>query len=87
MVRASWSSSPEEGLVQFSSRFSGPTSLKFGACERCMADGGNPSAAWETLKVADFEVGRDKDLADRPDKVKWYSPLEGDIWRPRAPGP
>ena len=61
--------------------------LKFGACERCMADGGDPSAAWEALKVADFEVGRDKDLADRPDKVKWYSPLEGDIWRPRAPGP
>jgi sterol 24-C-methyltransferase len=28
-----------------------------------------------------FEVLHEEDLADRPDPIPWYYPLEGDIWK------
>ncbi|KAJ7435023.1 delta-sterol C-methyltransferase [Mycena galericulata] len=35
--------------------------------------------AREALKTVGFEVQHEEDLADRPDPVPWYYPLEGDI--------
>ncbi|KAJ7634665.1 delta-sterol C-methyltransferase [Roridomyces roridus] len=35
--------------------------------------------AREALKTVGFEVQHEEDLADRPDVVPWYYPLEGDI--------
>jgi len=33
------------------------------------------------FKNVGFEVLHEEDLADRPDPVPWYYPLEGDIWK------
>ena len=38
-------------------------------------------AAFNALKKIGFEVQHEEDLADRPDPVPWYYPLEGDIWK------
>lgn len=35
--------------------------------------------AREALKTVGFEIEHEEDLADRPDEVPWYYPLEGDI--------
>lgn len=35
--------------------------------------------AREALKNVGFEIEHEEDLADRPDEVPWYYPLEGDI--------
>jgi sterol 24-C-methyltransferase len=35
--------------------------------------------AYDALKKVGFEVLHEEDLADRPDEVPWYYPLEGDI--------
>ena len=35
--------------------------------------------AREALKSVGFEILHEEDLADRPDDVPWYYPLEGDI--------
>lgn len=37
--------------------------------------------AFNALKKVGFEVLHEEDLADRPDPVPWYYPLEGDIWK------
>jgi len=37
--------------------------------------------AREALKTVGFEIEHEEDLADRPDDVPWYYPLEGDIWK------
>ncbi|RXW16875.1 hypothetical protein EST38_g8974 [Candolleomyces aberdarensis] len=36
-------------------------------------------AAREALKTVGFEIEHEEDLADRPDPIPWYYPLEGDI--------
>lgn len=35
--------------------------------------------ARNALKTVGFEIQHDEDLAERPDKIRWYYPLEGDI--------
>jgi hypothetical protein len=35
----------------------------------------------EALRTVGFEVEHEEDLAERPDEVKWYYPLEGDVWK------
>lgn len=35
--------------------------------------------AREALKNVGFEIQHEEDLADRPDAVQWYYPIEGDI--------
>jgi len=35
--------------------------------------------ARQALKTVGFEIEHEEDLADRPDDVPWYYPLEGDI--------
>jgi sterol 24-C-methyltransferase len=35
--------------------------------------------AREALKTVGFEIEHEEDLADRPDEVPWYYPLEGDL--------
>ncbi|KAK4688218.1 sterol 24-C-methyltransferase, partial [Tremellales sp. Uapishka_1] len=37
------------------------------------------SAARDALKSVGFEILHEEDLAERPDPVKWYYPLEGDL--------
>lgn len=37
--------------------------------------------AREALKTVGFEIEHEEDLADRPDPIPWYYPLEGDIWK------
>ncbi|EIW69708.1 hypothetical protein TREMEDRAFT_44172 [Tremella mesenterica DSM 1558] len=37
------------------------------------------AAARKALKAVGFEILHEEDLADRPDPVPWYYPLEGDI--------
>ena len=37
------------------------------------------SKAREALKAVGFEIEHEEDLAERPDAVPWYYPLEGDI--------
>jgi sterol 24-C-methyltransferase len=37
--------------------------------------------AREALKTVGFEIEHEEDLADRPDSVPWYYPLEGDIFK------
>ncbi|TDL18780.1 delta-sterol C-methyltransferase [Rickenella mellea] len=37
--------------------------------------------AREALKTVGFTIEHEEDLADRPDVVPWYYPLEGDIWK------
>ncbi|CAE6395872.1 unnamed protein product [Rhizoctonia solani] len=37
--------------------------------------------AREALKTVGFEILHEEDLADRPDPIPWYYPLEGDIWK------
>ena len=39
------------------------------------------SAAREAMKKVGFTIEHEEDLADRPDEVRWYYPLEGDIWK------
>jgi len=39
------------------------------------------SKSREALKTVGFQVEHEEDLAERPDEVKWYYPLEGDIWK------
>jgi len=39
------------------------------------------SKSREALKTVGFDVEHEEDLAERPDEVKWYYPLEGDIWK------
>lgn len=37
------------------------------------------SACTEALKTVGFEINHEEDLAERPDEVPWYYPLEGDV--------
>ncbi|KAF8842443.1 hypothetical protein BDN67DRAFT_1067734 [Paxillus ammoniavirescens] len=37
--------------------------------------------AREAMVNVGFTVEHDEDLADRPDEIPWYYPLEGDIWK------
>ena len=39
------------------------------------------SKAREALKTVGFKIEHEEDLAERPDEVRWYYPLEGDIWK------
>lgn len=34
----------------------------------------------QALKTVGFNIEHEEDLADRPDEVRWYYPLEGNIW-------
>jgi len=43
------------------------------------------SKAREALKTVGFQIEHEEDLAERPDEVKWYYPLEGDIWKAQTP--
>ena len=36
-------------------------------------------SARQALKTVGFEIEHEEDLADRPDPIPWYYPLEGDI--------
>jgi len=38
-------------------------------------------AARKAIKSVGFEVLHEEDLADRDDKVKWFTPLEGNIFK------
>ncbi|KAF8583078.1 hypothetical protein K439DRAFT_1647354 [Ramaria rubella] len=44
------------------------------------------SDAISALKAVGFEVEHAEDLAERPDQVPWYYPLEGDIWKAQTIG-
>ena len=35
----------------------------------------------QALLSVGFEIEHEEDLAERPDEVPWYYPLEGDIWK------
>jgi sterol 24-C-methyltransferase len=35
----------------------------------------------QALLSVGFEIDHEEDLAERPDEVPWYYPLEGDIWK------
>ena len=37
--------------------------------------------ARQALINVGFEILHEEDLADRPDPIPWYYPLEGDIWK------
>lgn len=37
------------------------------------------SKAMEALKTVGFKIEHEEDLAERPDPIPWYYPLEGDI--------
>ena len=37
------------------------------------------SVARQALKNVGFEIEHEEDLADRPDEIPWYYPLEGDV--------
>jgi sterol 24-C-methyltransferase len=37
--------------------------------------------ARQAIKNVGFEIEHDEDLAERPDEVTWYYPLEGNIWK------
>lgn len=39
------------------------------------------SKAREAIKAVGFEIEHEEDLAERPDVVPWYYPLEGDIFK------
>ncbi|KAH7913311.1 S-adenosyl-L-methionine-dependent methyltransferase [Hygrophoropsis aurantiaca] len=39
------------------------------------------AAARDAIKSVGFTLTHEEDLADRPDEVPWYYPLEGDIWK------
>jgi len=39
------------------------------------------AAARKALKTVGFELLHEEDLADRPDPIKWYFPLEGNIFK------
>jgi len=41
----------------------------------------NLSQSREALKTVGFEIEHEEDLAERPDEVRWYYPMEGDIWK------
>lgn len=32
-----------------------------------------------------FTIEHEEDLAERPDEIPWYYPLEGDIWKAQTP--
>jgi len=38
------------------------------------------SKANEALKTVGFRIEHEEDLAERPDPIPWYYPLEGDIF-------
>lgn len=38
-------------------------------------------AARKAIKTVGFEIVHEEDLADRDDKIKWYTPLEGNIFK------
>lgn len=35
----------------------------------------------QALKNVGFDIEHEEDLAERPDEIPWYYPLEGDIWK------
>jgi sterol 24-C-methyltransferase len=37
--------------------------------------------AREAMVNVGFTIEHEEDLAERPDEVPWYYPLEGDIWK------
>jgi sterol 24-C-methyltransferase len=37
------------------------------------------SKARDALKTVGFQIEREEDLAERPDPIPWYYPLEGDV--------
>ncbi|KAF9225999.1 hypothetical protein BS17DRAFT_778038 [Gyrodon lividus] len=37
--------------------------------------------AHEAMLSVGFTIEHEEDLADRPDEISWYYPLEGDIWK------
>jgi len=39
------------------------------------------SKAVKALKIVGFEVEHEEDLAERPDPIRWYYPLEGNIFK------
>ncbi|CAD6578863.1 MAG: Delta(24)-sterol C-methyltransferase [Cyphobasidiales sp. Tagirdzhanova-0007] len=39
----------------------------------------NIQSARDALQAVGFEINHDEDLAERPDEITWYYPLEGDI--------
>lgn len=43
------------------------------------------SRSREALKNVGFEIIHEEDLADRPDDVPWYYPLEGDVFKAQTP--
>jgi len=43
------------------------------------------SKARQALKTVGFQIEHEEDLAERPDEVKWYYPLEGDIRKAQTP--
>ncbi|KAH9171392.1 sterol methyltransferase C-terminal-domain-containing protein [Lactarius sanguifluus] len=79
-----------EGVYGEILRFSSP---EFGVYEWCMTDRWDPSIPEHKALAHEIELGNgipemlgfkiehEEDLADRPDSVPWYYPLEGDIWK------
>lgn len=61
------------------------TSLAFRSSNNQVGDGiaemRSYEAARKAIKTVGFEVLHEEDLADRDDKVKWYSPHEGNIFK------
>ncbi|KAI0295758.1 delta-sterol C-methyltransferase, partial [Russula brevipes] len=59
----------------------------FGVYEWCMTDRWDPSIpehkalAHEIELAVGFQIEHEEDLAERPDPVPWYYPLEGDIFK------
>ncbi|ODN98544.1 sterol 24-C-methyltransferase [Cryptococcus wingfieldii CBS 7118] len=45
----------------------------------------NLAAARDALKSVGFQIEHEEDLADRPDPVTWYYPLEGDLRKAQTP--
>ncbi|KAI0070904.1 delta-sterol C-methyltransferase [Panus rudis PR-1116 ss-1] len=41
--------------------------------------------ARNALKTVGFEILHEEDLAERPDEIPWYYPLEGDLWKAQTP--
>lgn len=39
------------------------------------------AACRNAIKAVGFTIEHEEDLADRPDEVPWYYPLEGNIWK------
>jgi len=43
------------------------------------------SKARQALKTVGFTIEHEEDLADRPDEVRWFYPLEGNLWKAQTP--